>query len=70
MMQEKRTRRAPATKTTVKLDPKAHAWLSLIAEKYETTLSGAIYKLISKYEPEIIELQDQIDALKEKHLSE
>lgn len=70
MEQDRRRTQAKTTKTTVKLDPKAHAWLSLIAEKYETTLSGAIYKLISKYEPEIIELQDQIDALKEKHLNE
>jgi macrodomain Ter protein organizer (MatP/YcbG family) len=69
-VKDKRRKFEVTTKATVKLDPEVHAWLSLLAEKYQTTLSGAIYKLISDHEPDIVRLQSEIDALKQRHLSE
>lgn len=58
------------SKATVKLEPEVHAWLSLLAEKYNTTLSGAIHKLIADNEPEVIRLQNEIESLKHKHLND
>jgi hypothetical protein len=52
----------------VKLDPDVHAWLVLLSEKYQTTLSGVIRKFVTEQEPEIITLQDEIEKLKQKRL--
>jgi macrodomain Ter protein organizer (MatP/YcbG family) len=69
-VRDKRKKLAVTTKATVKLDPDVHAWLVLLAEKHDTTLSGAIHMLIAEHEPDIIRLQTEIDALKQRHLSE
>jgi macrodomain Ter protein organizer (MatP/YcbG family) len=55
---------------TVKVDAKVHAYLSLLAEKYGMTLSATLYKLISEHEPDVIQLQEEIEALKQKRTSE
>ena len=68
MVQDRRRTKSTTTKTTVKLDPEVHALLTLVAEKYKTTLSGAIHKLITEYKPEIVTLYNEIEALKKKHL--
>lgn len=52
----------------VRLDADVHAWLLLLSEKYQTTLSGVVKKLVTEQEPEIIELQAQINKLKEAAL--
>lgn len=57
-------------RTMVRLDTNVHAWLSLLAEKYETSLSGAIAKLIEAHEPRIIELHDEIEAAKSRKFKE
>lgn len=63
----------PATldsKVTMKVDSDVHAWLSLLAEKDQVTLSDVIRKLILECKPEVVRLQTEIEALKHKHLRE
>jgi hypothetical protein len=55
-------------KVTVKLEPDVHAWLLLLSEKYNTTISGALHKLITEHEPEVVKVQSEIDALKKQRL--
>jgi macrodomain Ter protein organizer (MatP/YcbG family) len=69
-VQDRRRTHAVPTKATIKIDMEVHAWLSLLAEKYDTTLSGVIYKLVTEHEPEIVQLQSKIEALKQAHLNE
>lgn len=69
-MTDKRRTHGISNKATIKIEPEVHAYLSLLAEKYGLTLSGAIYKLISENEPEVIQLQEEIEALKQKRMSE
>jgi hypothetical protein len=54
----------------VRLDADVHAWLVLLSERYNTTLSGAIRKLVTEHEPIIIETQNQIDEIKRTRLGQ
>ena len=69
-MTDKRRTHAVSSKATIKIEPEVHAYLTLLAEKHGLTLSGAIYKLISEHEPGVIELHNEIEALKQKRMSE
>jgi hypothetical protein len=53
---------------SLKIEPEVHAWLLLLSEKYNTTLSGAIRKLVAENEPEIIELQNRLEKIKREAL--
>lgn len=57
------------TLKTIKIEEHVHTWLSLLAEKYGSTLSGSIERLIQEHETDIVSLQKDIDRLKRKHLT-
>lgn len=54
----------------VRLDADVHAWLVLLSERYNTTLSGAIRKMVVEHEPVIVETQNKLDEMKREMLGQ